>query len=170
MKNYTKAGLIIILLGITTYLGASIKKSMLRKEQIAKTISQMPAFSLSTIEGNVISESDLKGKKNIIIYFDVSCDFCQAEAIQVKENLNKLQNINILMVSKNTKPEIIKFRKDYGLNKENIQFLLDDKQTFLKSFGIAGQPSILLYDENEGLIKRIDGSIKMDTILKTLNK
>lgn len=170
MKTPVKIVLIIVLLGITTYLGASIKSSIQKKEQVAKAIDQIPAFNLPAIEGGRVSEKELSGKKSIIIYYSIDCTFCEAEAIQIKLNAEKLKNYNILMVSKNSVTEIEKFRKDYALDKNNVRFLHDDKENFMQTFGITGEPSILLYDENGGLIQRINGSIHMDKILEILNK
>lgn len=170
MKISVRIALIIILLGITTYLGASINNKLNKKAEIARRIEQIPSFSLPDLEGKRISAKELSGKKSILIYYSINCEFCEAEAVQIKNNTARLKDYNIVMISKNSKTEIEKFRKDYGLDKSNVQFLLDDQENFMKTFGIFGEPSILLYDEDGGLIERINGSIHMNKILEKLKK
>lgn len=168
LKRILKFGFISIILSASVYLVYNINTTIKDKEDLAIHLQSIPSFNLKNLKGAYIKDRDLKGKKSIIIYYGIDCSFCESEAVQLQNNKEKIAEYNVLMVSQNTLEEQSEFRDRFDLKEENFHFAYDEDQSFLNSYGIAGTPTILLYDQNGMLLKKLTGSASMDIILKYL--
>lgn len=168
IKKGLKIGFLSIVFFSVIYLVYSINSTIENKEELAMHLQTIPSFSLKSLSGNTVNESDLKGKKSIIIYYGIDCSFCESEALQLKENKDKIEDFNILMVAQNTLDEQTEFRDRFDLKDDNFHFVYDEDKSFYNSYGIVGTPTILLYNENGRLLKKLNGSASMDIILEHL--
>ena len=116
-------------------------------------------FQLSTISGDVIKLSDLKGKKIILNFWASWCPPCQAEMPDMESYYRKYKdkaNVEILAVNM-TKTErlgissIEKFVDDYGLT---FPVLLDLEGEIMRQYGLLAFPTTLII-ETEGTIAHI---------------
>lgn len=170
MKKYLKIGAAIIFIGILCFFGYQIISKIKHKNQIANNIKTIPTFTFQDLNGLVFSNQNLKNNTpTVFIYFNTGCEFCQGETIMIKENIRKLNGVQIIFISFE-KPEIIKkFALKYKLlHHDNISFLCDSKISFSTIFDVKSLPCLVLYDRNQKLIEKIKGQTKAETLLKKL--
>lgn len=172
---HKKSILIIVLIGIfslLSYLGYNVISKAKEKNQIAKQLEIIPEFKFLTLEQKPFTKTNLKQNINtIFIYYNSDCDFCQHEAQSISDNLDNFKNVQFIFVS--TEPiEIIKqFSEQYNLNnKQNITFLYDNLNTFSNRFDANSIPYLLIYDQNQKLIKKHKGQLNAKGILRALQE
>lgn len=163
---------IIAVLGLLSYLSYNVISKTKEKNKIAKKLEIIPEFEFLTLKQKPFTKTNLKPNLNtIFVYFNSECDFCQHEAQSISDNLESFQNVQFIFVS--TEPiEIIKqFSEQYNLNnKQNITFLYDNLNTFSNQFDANNIPYLLIYDQNQKLIKKHKGQLNAKGILRALQE
>jgi len=170
MKKYIKISVALLLIGIISILGYSVSKKINYKKEVSERIQTIPKFSFATIQGRPFTEKEItKTKPKLFIYFNSDCHFCHGEAEQVKENLEKLENVQLVFVSFEAATNIADFAKKYTLNnKENIIFLEDEKMHFAQLFDANTIPFMALYSKENKLIKQFKGATNIKKIIDQL--
>ncbi|MDC9723798.1 MAG: redoxin domain-containing protein, partial [Urechidicola sp.] len=142
------------------------------KNEIAKQIQTIPKFELKTLDNIPFTNANLKSSlSTIFIYFNSECDFCQHEAESISQHLNKFKNAQFIFVSTENIDTIKQFSEDYKLNNQTkITFLYDYASHFTTQFNAQSIPYILIYDKNNELIKKHNGQLNANGILRVLNK
>jgi peroxiredoxin len=168
MKKTLKITILFIFLGLSSYIILAINKKKTDKIKIAETVSFIPDFKINTVRGELINKDFLKEKKALIIFYSIDCDFCEAEAVQLKNNITFLKDVNVIMISSNEKKDIEKFKKDFQLDVPGFYFCQDKEEFLMKRFGIQGNPITFIYDDKGILLKRINGSTHFKNIKKYL--
>lgn len=143
------------------------------KNAITEQIQRIPEFSFSTIRDSIIfTNNNLRtDKATLIIYFNTDCNHCVYEAEQIGKNITKFKEFQIIMVSYENKEILKKFAYKYNLTGHNNLFVLQDKQMkFDDIFGISSIPTSFIYNKKGELIKQFIGEVKLQTLLKYLNK
>lgn len=162
----------LLLFSLIFYLGYNIIIKSKEKKEIAKQIQTIPKFELKTLDSIPFTNSNLKSELNtIFIYFNSECDFCQREAKSISQNFYQFKNVQFVFVSFEQKEVIKKFAELYKLdNQENVIFLEDEKGEFSKTFNANSIPYILIYNQNNELIKKHKGQLNANGILRVLNQ
>ena len=158
-------------IAISVFVGYNLVSTVIRKQQVAKNIKTIPNFKYKNTNGGFFEKANLSpNKKTVFLYFNTTCEFCQEETKQIKANLEKFKNVQLVFVSFE-KPEIItKFAQNNQLNNYDfIYFLSDEQLDFSKTFDVSGLPTLVLYDQNQQLIEKLKGQIKTEQLLKKLN-
>ncbi|MEM9680877.1 MAG: redoxin domain-containing protein [Bacteroidota bacterium] len=171
MRQFIKISIICIVLATLFYLCYNIILKSKEKTAIARQLQTIPKFEFLTLEENPFSNNNLIPELHtIFIYFDSQCEFCQHEAQSISDHLNRLQAIQFVFVSEEPINAIRQFSEEYNLsNQPNITFLHDNSRLFSSQFGATSIPYILIYDKNKVLIKRHNGQLNANGILKTLS-
>ncbi len=151
-------------------MGYSVVSKINHKKQIAENIKTIPSFSYQDIDGVIFTDKNLKDNTpTLFVYFNSECEFCNEEAQMIKENINKLKEVQVIFVSFQNQEEITAFAKKHQLtNYGNITFLCDSKVAFASTFDVKSLPCLVLYDKNKQLIDKLKGQTKVETILKKL--
>lgn len=170
-----KTILIIVLigvLGILSYLVYNVISKAEEKNQIAKQLEIIPKFEFLTLEQQPFTKANLKSNTNtIFIYFNSECDFCQHEAQSISDNLDSFKNVQFIFISTEPIDTIKNFSEQYHLNnQQNITFLYDNLDTFSSRFDANSIPYLLIYDQNQKLIKKHKGQLSAKGILRALQK
>jgi peroxiredoxin len=142
------------------------------KSIATQKIQTIPEFTYSTLNDLPFGKQDLlKNKATLFIYFNSECDFCQHEAIDISNNINKLKDIQILFISEESTSVIKAFAEQHQLNNlKNITFLHDSTSDFSHRFDTSTIPTILIYDTQQLLIKKHKGQLNVNGILKVIGK
>ncbi|REC77110.1 hypothetical protein DRF60_11865 [Chryseobacterium elymi] len=158
----------ILLIGLMAYLFFNFQK---RKEKI-DALKNIPSFSLTTIDGNSFTQHNLVNEQTkVIIYFNPSCHFCQAEADELSKSYNTYKNIQWIWVASEPLEEIKQFAAKYKLDKQmNIYWCHDEMATLYQKLGMNSVPYFLVYDNNNHLIKRNSGAIKLEKIINNFDE
>lgn len=167
--------LVIIIIGVfslLSYLGYNVISKAKEKNQIAKQLETLPEFQFLTLGQKPFTKAHLKSDANtIFIYFNSECDFCQHEAQSISNNLDSFKNVKFIFVSTEPIATIKQFSEQYHLNnKLNITFLYDNLDTFSSRFDANSIPYLLIYDQNQKLIKKHKGQLNAKGILRVLQQ
>lgn len=106
--------------------------------------SAAPDFSMRDAKGNVFRLSDLKGKKNAVVYF-YPRDFtpgCTTEAAEFSKDYKKFTDadIEIIGISPDSEDSHDKFRNKMGIP---YPLVADTEKEIAKSYGVYGKKSFM---------------------------
>jgi peroxiredoxin len=171
MKKILKIIIPILVLGALGFMAHKVITKINHKKQVAEQIKTMPTFAYTTLTGKPFTQQDLKqNTPTVFVYFNTECEFCQSEATQIQEHIDKFRNAQLVFVSFEDSKKIMAFATNYKLNNyDNINFISDTRVTFATTFDVKSVPTVVLYDANQNLIDKMQGQIKVATILKKLN-
>lgn len=114
----------------------------------------MPDFQVADQDGNIVSSTDLKGKKTIIYFYPKdNTSGCTAEACNLRDNYASLmaEGYNVIGVSKDSPASHRRFADRYDLP---FTLLADTSTEMLQAFGAWGE-------------KKMYGKTVMGTIRRT---
>jgi len=170
MKQYLKTIVAILVLSLLAFMGYKVISKINHKKEVAENIKTIPAFSYKTTKGEVFSNKDLKNDTpTLFLYFNSECEHCQSEAEQIRDNVEKFANVQLIFISFEVPKKIEYFSTKYKLNHyDNINFLCDSKVSFSITFDVKSLPTIVIYDKNKKLLEKIKGQVKVETILKKI--
>lgn len=172
MKRFLKIIIPILIISLLGFMTYKVITKINHKKEVAEQIKTIPPFSYSTINGKKFTNKDLKDNTStLFLYFNSECEHCQSEATQIQENIAKFKDSQLVFVSFEEKDKIVAFAKKYKLDHyDKISFLLDKQVTFSTTFDVNSLPTMILYNRNKELIKKIKGQTKVETILKKLKQ
>lgn len=110
----------------------------------------MPDFKGLDQDGNEIKSSDFKGSKLVIFFYPkASTPGCTAEACNLNENLDSLQNQGYKVIG--ISADSVRRQKNFS-NKHNFQYPLiaDEDKSIINAFGVWG-PKKFMGREYEGI-------------------
>ena len=130
-------------------------------------VNDLPAMSVTLLEGTRFNTRDLKGK-NILILFQPDCDHCQHEAVQIRENLALFKNYKLYFLSSASPQEIQKFADDYKLKgNAEVLFGMTSFDDVINNFGPIQAPSVYIYVDQKR-IQEFNGQVDVSVIAKYL--
>ncbi|MBE6216692.1 MAG: thioredoxin-dependent thiol peroxidase [Bacteroidales bacterium] len=115
---------------------------------------RMPDFQVADQDGNIVSSTDLKGKKTIIYFYPKdNTSGCTAEACNLRDNYDSLtsEGYNVIGVSKDSSASHRRFADKHELP---FTLLADTSTEMLQAFGAWGE-------------KKMYGKTVMGTIRRT---
>ena len=139
--------------------------------QIVKAGDKAPDFKMNDQDGNVISSEDFKGKKWIIFFYPkANTPGCTAEACNLRDNYNELQNAGyeLLGVSADSEKRQRNFKEKYNFP---FSLLADKNKEVINAFGVWGPKKFMgrkfdgihrktfIINEN-GIIDRVIDKVK----------
>jgi cytochrome oxidase Cu insertion factor (SCO1/SenC/PrrC family) len=171
MKKRIKKVVLVFALALLSVLVYQVFIKAHEKNAIARQLQKIPEFEFLTLEQQPFTKANLQSKlSTIFIYFNTTCDFCQHEAQSIRANLDSFKNVQFVFVSNEPIENIKQFSEQYQLyNQQNITFLYDNLDIFFSQFDANSIPYLLIYDNNQNLIKSHKGQLNAKGILKFLN-
>ncbi len=139
--------LIVILLIVFSTLGLTLWKFRFSGELECQVPA--PEFCLKSPDGREYDKSMFHGKKLILLYLRSSCPYCINQfynILKLSSNYNPLK-IRIVAVTDNGK----KFKND------QVLILIDQNNSFRKSYHVTFTPAMFLIDEKGILISYRNG-------------
>ena len=170
MKKYLKILLPLLFLGVLGYFGNQIVTKINHKKEIANNIKIMPSFTYQDVKGNTFTNKNLNpNMATVFFYYNSDCDFCNHEAQMVQKNMAKFKNYQLVFVSFEKPAKVKTFAQQYKLDIcDNVTFAVDTQLTFASTFDVKSLPSIVIYDENNALVKQLKGQVKPEKIIELL--
>lgn len=157
----------VSLIGVMIYLFISFQN---KKEKV-DGLKKIPAFTVSDVNGKIITQDNLSKGNRVLVYFSPACHFCQAEAEELSKINSQYPDIQWLFIASESLEEIKSFAAQYNLdNKENILWARDEQAKVYQTFGMNSVPCFLAYDSNDKLIFRNAGAVKIEKIFKYFNE
>lgn len=152
----------VLLIGILIYLFLNFQK---KKEKI-DALQNIPAFSVTDINGKNVTNHDIPEGKKVLVYFNPECEYCQTEMAELSQINDKHKEIHWIMFTDKPLKEIQEFAEKYNLDKaENIKWCNDPNSEVYIKFAMKGIPYFLGYNSENKLIHRSTGAIKIEKVL-----
>lgn len=120
-------------------------------------VKKLPDFSFVRMDnGASFSQKDIApGKKTFFIFFDTECPHCMQAISEYNENEKSMNNINVIMITRDPKKDVVPFLKNFGpklIIKKNVTVLSDKNNQFIARFLPRKFPSMFLFNRNNETI------------------
>lgn len=128
------------------------KTEVLRTDLIkALEGKSLAPFNLSTLDGEVVSESSIKGKVTVLNFWYTGCKPCIREMPELNKLVDKFEGeVNFLALALDLPEEVEAF-----LTKREFKYRhLPDSKSFIESLGINVYPTHLIIDK-EGKVRKV---------------
>ncbi len=145
-------------------MGYSIIETRLEKREIQERIKSVP---VNTMLFNLDSTLFVfpKATPVVLVIFNSTCEHCQYELSQIKNNMSNFNNLELVFLSS----ESISVIKRVALLFEsapNVSFVKINPEHLYDSFGTVRFPTIFIYNSVGTLVKEFKGEVKIDAILE----
>lgn len=132
------------------------------------TIPQFTIYKAS--DSTKFTREDLqKRKSTVFILFSPDCDHCQHETEALTANIDKFKDAQIVMVQYLSHEQMVKFYKDYKIEKyPNIIMGKESKYYLPVFFKVASLPAIYVYDKKGKFKQAFAGSVKIEKVAAAL--
>lgn len=167
---WRKIFITVIVLLLISFLIYKIVSTISKKEKNQSAISVLPNFKFYTLANIPFTNDSLITKKNsLLLFFNTTCEHCQYELEAIIKNISNFKNTNVLLISSQAKKDIALFDSTYQISNYPLLHLLHDSDgNFYKIFGTTLVPTVITYNTDNQLIKKISGEIKIETIISLL--
>ena len=129
-----------------------------------KVGSDMPEFTLTTLDGKTVTSDDLYGKVVLINFFATWCGPCMLEMPELYKDIwQKYKNNKdfvLLVIDREEKPEVI--RAWVEKKKYDMPFCPDEKKEVYTKFATKFIPRNYLFDKESRLVLNSMGYKKED--------
>ena len=143
---------------------AAISLSLMTLNLNAKTLKAgdlAPDFTATTIAGELVNLSELKGKKPVYLKFWATwCSYCKAEFPHLQSIYDQYgDDIEVIAINVGINDSIANIAKLYDENGYQLPTVFDQEGKLTNSFGVIGTPHHILIGR--------DGKIAYRTFLAT---
>jgi cytochrome oxidase Cu insertion factor (SCO1/SenC/PrrC family) len=127
----------------------------------------LPPFTLMKADSTKFTQADIpKGKKTIIVVFSPDCGHCRNLTEGIIQNIEKLQDIVIVMTSFDPLPALAAFNAEYSMHKySNILVGRDFRYFFTPFYAATGVPFLALYNEAGRLLTTFDNKVSAEALI-----
>lgn len=139
-----------------------------KSDEVSKSVmigKNIPEFSINTIDGGILSNKDLLGKKVIINIFASWCTTCLFEHPLWMENKDNIELIGIAWRDdpKQTKKWLERWGNPYKI------VGLDPDSKLITSLGVVGSPETFFVDEKGIIIEHVVGVVSEELLKNFYN-
>ena len=128
----------------------------------------IPAFNIRKMPDSSSFTNNLmqKNKPTVLIFFNPDCEHCQHATKNMVEKIDKLKDVQILMVSVLDYGLVRKFYEDYKIaDYPNITMARDAKYELPRFYNIYSIPDVYVYDKNGKFLNHFKKDIPVDEII-----
>jgi thiol-disulfide isomerase/thioredoxin len=120
-------------------------------------VKTLPDFNFVRMDNDApyTQKNILPGKKTFFIFFDTECPHCMQAISEYNDNEKAMNNINMVMITRDPKKDVIPFLKNFGpklIVKKNVTVLSDKNNQFIARFLPRKFPSMFLFNKNKELM------------------
>ena len=108
----------------------------------------LPNFTFYTVKDSIAFTPNMlrQGLPVLFISFNTDCDHCQHEVEDIKKYIDEFKNVQIVMVSRQSKKEVYSFYRAKRINEYPIIMLIDSGNQLHKLFDFNYIPMLRQYD------------------------
>ncbi|OQP67791.1 TlpA family protein disulfide reductase [Niastella populi] len=140
------------------------KKPTLKTGHEGKTL---PSMTLLLMDSSThLDLKDVSSSQPIVLfYFSPICPYCRTLTNSLTEDIKKVSQLKIYMISSFPYEEIMKYYKEFKLNEySNIIVGQDYQYSFSQYFKSPGVPCLAIYDRNKLLKEVLIGAVSPSLI------
>ncbi len=143
---------------IATLLGAS---TALNAQSTAAKAKKLPNFSFyNALNGKVVTANQIQYDKYLtVVYFDPSCEHCEATAADIAKQISKFKNTKLVWVSISDPEPVAAFKAKYFPKATSSSMLfLSDKNTKIFSYfnNLIDTPTFIVFDKNKNQVAQLE--------------
>jgi len=118
------------------------------------------------------TKADLKKNKAVLlVLFSPMCEHCQHETEEIIKNIDKFNDVQILLVTSLPFDSMLTFRQKYDLEKYSNIVVAHDPHFFLiPYFQIHNMPFLAFYDKKKQFISVHEGTMPIEQVIEEINK
>jgi peroxiredoxin len=151
-------------------LGYGIMRKIRTKNAISERTAQLPSFQFERLDGTPITSKFFQNKPVWLLHFDSGCEFCQIQLSEIQQHSDQLSHIKVLLISSENAAVLKSFSQKQGFDKlPNITIVRDSTHVCTKLLGMVSTPSSLLYAADGRLVKRYNGVVKIEAVVKAFD-
>lgn len=137
-------------------------------------VKSIPDFSFARLDNGATfkAENVPAGKKSLFVFFDTECPHCMQAITEYNSKEKLLNNINIILITRDAKEDVQPFLKKYGpvlSVKKNTTILSDKNNQFIGKFLPRKFPSMFLFDTGRRLMIYSDEEKDIPVILQMIS-
>ncbi len=137
-------------------------------------VKSIPDFSFARMDNGATfkSENVPAVKKTLFVFFDTECPHCMQAITEYNSKEKLLNNINIILLTRDAKEDVQPFLKKYGpvlSVKKNTTILSDKNNQFIGKFLPRKFPSMFLFDAGKRLMIYSDEEKDIPVILQMIS-
>lgn len=140
--------------------------------QMGGASSAAPEVSFTTLKGDTITTTDLRGKVVLVKFWATSCVTCIAQMPDAIDNYTSLspKGFDTIAVAMDYDPP--QYVKNFTESRKlPFKVVMDTSGDIAKAFGdVKLTPTAFLIDKNGQIIKRYLGNYNKEDFLRTVNK
>jgi thioredoxin-related protein len=163
-KKALLTSLLTLLFALVLFMVYSIVETRLAKQEIQSKINSVPSGP-NFFELDSTRFSFPVSRKIVLVLFNSTCEHCQYELAQVKENTEFFQDTELVFLSAEPIVAIKQVSEAFG-QQTNVSFVKVNPDDLYDNFGTVRYPTILIYGADGGLIKEFKGETKIEAILQ----
>lgn len=151
-----------------SYLSYRIWKSTKRMAMQVNSIQKIPSIEFRKIDGStLVTDKYINAKQLLVLnYFNPDCDHCKSMVREMLKERKKLENVQWLMVTSNTREKAKRFSDSMNLSRlPNVIVLTDTAFLFSKKFGGLTVPSFYVYKKGE-LLRKHNGECSISYLIQ----
>ena len=127
----------------------------------------IPAFNIRKVPDSSSFTNNLlqKDKPTVLIFFNPDCEHCQDATKKMVSKIDKLKDVQILMVSVLDYKLVKKFYEDYKIaDYPNITMARDGKYELPRFYNIYSIPDVYVYDKKGKFLNHFKTTIPVEEI------
>jgi thiol-disulfide isomerase/thioredoxin len=134
--------------------------------------TDFPPVKLLLPDSTTFTREDLPKKKPVLVMlFSPMCEHCKHETVELLKNIDKLEDVEILMVTSNPFDSMRVFVDRFGLaNYKNIVVTYDPQFFLITYFQLHNLPFLAFYDKRKKFMSIFEGNMPMDKVIETFKK
>lgn len=172
MKKRFSILVVFVVAFVFSVLSFMITDNLLDRENILDRITNWPDLQVDTLDGELVSTTDILGDKPVMLYyFNTECIFCQETFTDLPNHPELMKEATLLFISDEYPAVVREFIIDMGLDGvPEILFYVDSDQQMKDFFDIRGVPAIYLFNQQGELIDLYSGATALTKISNELQE
>lgn len=137
-----------------------------------KKFKAFPPVELILPDSSIFTKADLPKKKPVMLMlFNPVCDHCKHETEEIIKNIDKFEDIQIIMATSMPFDSMMVFRERFQLAKYKNIIVAKDQHFFLMNyFLIHSLPLLAFYNKKHEFISIFEGTLPIPAILNTFKE
>ncbi len=174
MRNNSPTRLILVsalalILGLIIFQSDKFLRFKYRKTERSHVMSGVvPDFQFYDLSNNLITNNlFFKGRSLVIMHINTDCDMCSSKVKSLLKYIHEVEGADIVLSSSEDKNTLKTFHELNNLkNYPQIHLVQSESDFFYKNFGSSFIPLVLVFNHEGLLVKKIDDTVPIGTIIK----
>lgn len=163
-----KIGIAIVFFTVVGILAYSIYSRATHMASTRSAVAVLPDFEFRSLDGQKLTHRDIGKKPVLFTFFLTDCEYCQME-IENMVTSKESDMMDIWLISPEKDSILEAFVRNQKLSRfAHIKVVRDTSHLGGKTFGITTTPTSFLYSNSKNLIKRYNGAIRPEVVLRDL--